>query len=256
MSNELKGPLEQGKPILTVENVTKSYGGNPVIKNVGFEQRVEDHIVIIGPSGAGKSTLLRLMAGLEEVDEGRVLFQGEPLKADRKSRYAIKGEIGMLFQSFNLFPHLSVLQNITIAPRKVRGEAADRAEHEAIKLLERVGLRQKAHSYPEELSGGEAQRIAIARALAMDPKLMLFDEPTSSLDPELTKEVLDVMVDLVDGGMTVAVVTHEMGFARRASNRVIFMADGRVVEDGPTEQVFEAPENDRTAQFLKEILSH
>lgn len=256
MRNELKQQAEEGEPILTVDNVTKIYAGDPVVKDVSFEQRVGDHIVIIGPSGAGKSTLLRLMAGLEEVDEGRVLFQGEPLKADRKSRYAIKGEIGMLFQSFNLFPHLSVLQNITIAPRKVRGEPADRAEHKAVELLERVGLRQKAHSYPEELSGGQAQRVAIARALAMDPKLMLFDEPTSSLDPELTKEVLDVMVDVVDGGMTVAVVTHEMGFARRASNRVIFMADGRVVEDGPTERVFEDPEHERTSRFLQQILSY
>src|SRR5690606_29327237 len=210
----------------------------------------------IGPSGSGKSTLLRCVAALEPVDEGQILYRGEPLLADRKTRQRIRGEIGMLFQSFVLFPHLSVMENITLAPDSERGLSLPEARDTAMALLEKVGLADKASAYPHELSGGQQQRVAIARALAMNPRLMLFDEPTSALDPELTKEVLDVMVRLVDEGMSVVVVTYEMGFARRAANRVIFMDEGKIVEDGPTAEVFDNPREERTRRFLREILSY
>jgi len=242
-------------PLLRVEELVKSYNDQEIIKGISFDVTEGDSVVIIGRSGSGKSTLLRCLAGLEPVDGGRILFRGQQLGSDRRSRYRIRGEIGMLFQSFNLFPHLSVLENVTLAPTKVRGKASEAAE-EARDLLSKVGLADKTHSYPQELSGGQQQRVAIARALAMNPKLMLFDEPTSALDPELTKEVLDVMVRLVEEGMTVIVVTHEMGFARRAANRVIFMDDGSIVEDGPTDQIFAKPKQARTERFLKQILSY
>lgn len=244
------------QPVLVIENLTKRYRGDAVLKDVSFQVEEGDSVVVIGPSGSGKSTLLRCIAALEEIDSGRIVFLGREVKSDRRSRYAIQGEIGMLFQSFNLFPHLSVLENITLAPRKVRGKDARQAERHALELLDKVGLAQKADAYPEELSGGQAQRVAIARALAMNPKLMLFDEPTSALDPELTKEVLDVMVDLVRDGMNVIVVTHEMGFARQAANRVIFMDDGRIVETGRTADVFDRPREQRTKRFLEQILAY
>lgn len=243
-------------PVLKVENVRKTYGGEVVLKDVSFTLEEGESVVVIGPSGSGKSTLLRCIAALEDIDAGRILFFGRELKADRRSRYAIQGEIGMLFQSFNLFPHLTVLDNITLAPRKVRGKERAEAEERARELLAKVGLAQKVDAYPDELSGGQAQRVAIARALAMNPKLMLFDEPTSALDPELTKEVLDVMIDVVKDGMNVIVVTHEMGFARLASNRVIFMDEGRIVEMGPTAEVFDRPREERTKRFLEQILAY
>ncbi|WP_137390304.1 amino acid ABC transporter ATP-binding protein [Rhodoligotrophos defluvii] len=240
-------------PILEVENVHKSYGPVRVLNDISFEQANGEAVVIVGSSGSGKSTLLRCIAGLEDVDGGSISFDGKRVAADKASRNALQGEIGMLFQSFNLFPHLTVLDNITLAPRLVRDTPRSQAENRARELLEKVGLSQKVHSYPGELSGGQAQRVAIARALAMDPKLMLFDEPTSALDPELTKEVLDVMLNLVQDGMTVTIVTHEMNFARKAADRLVFMEHGRIVEQGPTEDLFTNPRHERTAQFLKQI---
>jgi glutamate transport system ATP-binding protein len=242
--------------LLRVDNVGKSYRGERVLSHVSFTQNAGDSTVILGPSGAGKSTLLRCIAGLESVESGSIYFGDKEIQADRRSRHELKGEIGMLFQSFNLFPHLTVLANVALAPLKVRRRPQEAAEERALELLAKVGMANKAESYPEELSGGQSQRVAIARALAMEPKLMLFDEPTSALDPELTKEVLDVMVQLVREGMTVIVVTHEMGFARRASNRVVFMADGRIIEEGPAETIFTRPTHERTSRFLEQILSY
>jgi len=247
---------DRAQPLLEVQGVRKTYGGAEVRRGVTFQLAESDSVVIIGPSGSGKSTLLRCVAALEPVDEGQILYRGEPLLADRKTRQRIRGEIGMLFQSFVLFPHLSVMENITLAPVRVRGLSLPEARDTAMALLEKVGLADKASAYPHELSGGQQQRVAIARALAMNPRLMLFDEPTSALDPELTKEVLDVMVRLVDEGMTVVVVTHEMGFVRRAANRVIFMDAGLIVEEGPADEVFERPQHERTRRFLQQILSY
>ncbi|HEY8417173.1 MAG TPA: amino acid ABC transporter ATP-binding protein [Limnochordales bacterium] len=247
---------DRAQPLLEVQGVRKTYGGAEVLRGVTFQLAESDSVVIIGPSGSGKSTLLRCVAALEPVDEGQILYRGEPLLADRKTRQRIRGEIGMVFQSFVLFPHLSVMENITLAPVRVRGLSLPEARDTAMALLEKVGLADKASAYPHELSGGQQQRVAIARALAMNPRLMLFDEPTSALDPELTKEVLDVMVRLVDEGMTVVVVTHEMGFARRAANRVIFMDAGLIVEEGPADEVFERPQHERTRRFLQQILSY
>jgi glutamate transport system ATP-binding protein len=247
---------DNSRELLRVDNVGKSYRGERVLSDVSFTQNSGDSTVIIGPSGAGKSTLLRCIAGLESVESGRIYFGDKEIKADRRSRHELKGEIGMLFQSFNLFPHLTVLANVALAPLKVRHRSQREVEELALELLTKVGMANKADSYPEELSGGQSQRVAIARALAMEPKLMLFDEPTSALDPELTKEVLDVMVRLVREGMTVIVVTHEMGFARRASDRVVFMADGRIIEEGPADAVFTRPTHERTSRFLEQILSY
>jgi ABC-type polar amino acid transport system ATPase subunit len=241
------------EPILKVSTVEKRYGSLTVLRDISFEQFNGEAIVIVGSSGSGKSTLLRCIAGLEDVDRGAIIFRGKRMSADKKARYSIQGEIGMLFQSFNLFPHLTALENITLAPRLVRRTASDEANHRASELLKKVGLADKTYSYPDELSGGQAQRVAIARALAMDPKLMLFDEPTSALDPELTREVLDVMLGLVEDGMTVTVVTHEMGFARKAADRMVFMEHGKIVEQGATEDLFNNPQHERTRSFLRQI---
>jgi ABC-type polar amino acid transport system ATPase subunit len=239
--------------ILAVSGLRKEYASATVLNDISFEQSVGEAVVIIGSSGSGKSTLLRCIAGLEDIDEGTILFDGKRVTAGKDSRYALQGEIGMLFQSFNLFPHLTVLENITLAPRLVRktprGETDDRAHD----LLRKVGLSEKVYAYPAELSGGQSQRVAIARALAMDPKLMLFDEPTSALDPELTKEVLDVMLGVVQDGMTVTIVTHEMGFARKAADRLVFMEHGTIVEQGPTDEFFDNPKQERTRRFLNHI---
>lgn len=248
----MTGQME-GERILEVACVRKNYGGLAVLDDISFEQANGEAVVIVGSSGSGKSTLLRCIAGLEDVSGGKIVFNGKAVTAAKESRYAIQGEIGMLFQSFNLFPHLSVLDNITLAPRLVRGTPRKEAEARAKDLLEKVGLSAKVHSYPGELSGGQSQRVAIARALAMDPKLMLFDEPTSALDPELTKEVLDVMLGVVQDGMTVTIVTHEMNFARKAADRMVFMEHGRIVEQGATKDLFENPKHERTAQFLNQI---
>jgi ABC-type polar amino acid transport system ATPase subunit len=242
-----------GSTILKVSEVEKRYGNLTVLHGISFEQFDGEAVVIVGSSGSGKSTLLRCIAGLENVDKGEILFRTKKISADKTCRYAIQGEIGMLFQAFNLFPHLNVLENITLAPRIVRDMPKAEAAERASDLLKKVGLADKTYSYPEELSGGQAQRVAIARALAMDPKLMLFDEPTSALDPELTREVLDVMLGVVEDGMTVTVVTHEMGFARKAADRMVFIEHGRIVEQGATEDLFNNPRHERTRQFLSQL---
>jgi glutamate transport system ATP-binding protein len=213
-------------------------------------------VVVIGPSGSGKSTLCRAINRLEPVESGTIEIDGEPLPAEGKALARLRAEIGMVFQSFNLFSHKTVLQNLTLAPVKVRGRGRAEAERRARELLDRVGLLEQADKYPAQMSGGQQQRVAIARALAMDPKALLFDEPTSALDPEMINEVLDVMRQLAQEGMTMVVVTHEMGFARASANRVVFMDDGKIVEDRPPEEFFTAPSSDRAKDFLSKILHH
>ena len=213
-------------------------------------------VVICGPSGSGKSTLLRCIDGLEPVQSGEILVDGKSLSDPSLDLRALRAEIGFVFQQFNLYPHLRVIDNVTLAPRKVRKSSREEAEALAMKLLERVGIPEKAGAYPANLSGGQQQRVAIARALAMQPKIMLFDEPTSALDPEMINEVLEVITDLAKEGMTMVVVTHEMGFARRVAHRLIFMDEGQIVEEGSPEMFFEAPSSPRTKQFLSKILAH
>jgi polar amino acid transport system permease protein len=243
-------------PVLQIENLSKIYHGHRILDSISLTVRQGESLVVIGPSGAGKSTLLRCIAGLEHVDDGRIVFLGADLRSAGRGLHRVRADIGMVFQSFNLFPHMTALENVMLAPMKVRGLSRPAAEERAVALLARVGLTDKIASAPEELSGGQQQRVAIARALAMGPKLMLFDEPTSALDPEMTREVLDAMVELVEDGMTVIVVTHEMGFARRAADRVVFMDAGRVVEDAPVERIFTAATHPRTQQFLKQIIAY
>jgi general L-amino acid transport system ATP-binding protein len=214
----------------------------------------QEVVVVIGPSGSGKSTLIRCINRLEKHDRGSIVVDGIELSDDIRNIQEVRRETGMVFQQFNLFPHLTVIDNISLAPRQVRHQAKADAEAEAMKLLERVGIPEQARKYPGQLSGGQQQRVAIARSLAMKPKVMLFDEPTSALDPEMIKEVLDVMVELAKGGMTMIVVTHEMGFARAVANRVVFMADGQIVEVGTPEHFFTNPVEDRTKLFLSQIL--
>ncbi|MGE3073127.1 MAG: amino acid ABC transporter ATP-binding protein [Dehalococcoidia bacterium] len=227
-----------------------------VLKHITEEVQQGETVVIIGPSGSGKSTLLRTVNRLETIDSGSVVVNGISVHAKETDVNALRSHVGMVQQSFNLFPQMSVLDNITLGPRKVRHESRRTAEDRARRLLERVGIPEKAGSYPAQLSGGQQQRVAIARALAMEPEVMLFDEPTSALDPEMIKEVLDVMRDLAREGMTMLVVSHEMGFAREAAHRVFFMDDGRVVESGSPKDVFETPKNERTQRFLGRILVH
>ncbi|MEV7426559.1 amino acid ABC transporter ATP-binding protein [Streptomyces sp. NPDC091212] len=242
------------RTVLVAENLGRSYHGTAVVSEVNLTIPAGQTVAVLGPSGAGKSTMLRCLAGLEPLETGSVGFQGELLsKAGSKPR-SVGGRIGMVFQQFNLFPHLTAAQNVALAPVRVRGISRAKALQEAHELLERVGLAERRDHYPYELSGGQQQRVAIARALAMHPELMLFDEPTSALDPEFTREVLAVMRDLADSGMTIVVVTHEMGFARRSADRVVFMADGRIVEDGPSETLFTAARHERTRSFFEQIL--
>ncbi|MFJ5226521.1 amino acid ABC transporter ATP-binding protein [Streptomyces sp. NPDC088400] len=244
----------RGRTVLVAENLGRSYHGNAVVSDVDLTIPAGQTVAVLGPSGAGKSTMLRCLAGLEPLESGSVGFQGELLsKAGSKPR-SVGGRIGMVFQQFNLFPHLTATENVALAPVRVRNTPRRQARDEAHELLERVGLAERRDHYPYELSGGQQQRVAIARALAMRPELMLFDEPTSALDPEFTREVLAVMRDLADSGMTIVVVTHEMGFARQSADRVVFMADGRIVEDGPAESVFTAPRHERTRTFFEQIL--
>ena len=240
--------------LLRANGITRSYHGTPAVKNVSLDVRTGETVVILGPSGGGKSTLLRCLAGLEPVDAGEISFRGERLVAAGEQPKPGRGDIGMVFQQLNLFPHMTAMENITLAPRRVRGIPADQATAEATDLLAKVGLAEKADHYPFELSGGQQQRVAIARALAMRPALMLFDEPTSALDPEFTREVLDVMRRLAAEGMTIVVVTHEMGFARHSADRVVFMDAGEIVEEGLTEATFTHPQHVRTQRFLAQIL--
>ncbi|MDH4173819.1 MAG: amino acid ABC transporter ATP-binding protein [Betaproteobacteria bacterium] len=242
--------------MIEIKGVNKWFGAFHVLKNVDLAVAQGEKIVICGPSGSGKSTLVRLINRLESHQEGRIVVDGIELAEDLKAIEAIRREVGMVFQSFNLFPHLTALENLTLAPVWVRRMPKKDAETLALQLLERVRIAEQAHKYPAQLSGGQQQRVAIARALAMKPKVMLFDEPTSALDPEMIKEVLDVMIELAQEGMTMLVVTHEMGFARTVADRVVFMDQGEIVESAPPQTFFEAPKTDRARLFLSQILGH
>ena len=244
----------KGEAFIEVAEVDKFFGDFQALKNINMKVGRREVVVVIGPSGSGKSTLIRCINRLEKHDNGSIVVDGIELSDDIRNIQEVRRETGMVFQQFNLFPHLTVIDNITLAPRQVRREAKAEAEIEAMRLLERVGIPEQARKYPGQLSGGQQQRVAIARSLAMKPKVMLFDEPTSALDPEMIKEVLDVMVELAEGGMTMIVVTHEMGFARAVADRVVFMADGQIVEVGPPEHFFTDPQEDRTKLFLSQIL--
>ncbi len=241
------------EPIIRMENVHKWFGQLHVLRGIDLEVQRGEVVVIIGPSGSGKSTLLRTINGLEPIQDGSITVDGIRVQ-EQKNLVPLRREVGFVFQSFNLYPHMSVLQNVTLAPRKVRGMGKEEAEELALRLLDRVGIKDQAHKRPHTLSGGQQQRAAIARALAMNPKIMLFDEPTSALDPEMIGEVLQVMTDLAEGGMTMLVVSHEMGFCRHVSDRVIFMDEGVIVEQGTAEQIFDNPQEERTKRFLRQIL--
>jgi glutamate transport system ATP-binding protein len=242
--------------IVRLENLHKWFGTNHVLKGIDLTLESRDVLVVIGPSGSGKSTLCRAINRLVTIDAGTITLDGKPLPQEGKALAALRAEVGMVFQSFNLFAHKTILENVTLGPIKVRGQGRAEAEKHARELLDRVGVGNQADKYPAQLSGGQQQRVAIARALAMDPKVMLFDEPTSALDPEMIKEVLDAMVDLAQRGMTMVVVTHEMGFARTAADRVVFMADGAIVEENTPEEFFTNPRSDRAKDFLSKILTH
>jgi polar amino acid transport system ATP-binding protein len=242
------------RPLLEFEDVDKYYGETHVLKQVSLDVDEGEVCVVIGPSGSGKSTLLRCANRLEEIQGGEIRLDGQSISAPDADINYLRQRIGMVFQSFNLFPHKTALENVTLAPTKVRGVPEREAEERARELLDDVGLSDQADSYPGQLSGGQQQRVAIARALAMEPKVMLFDEVTSALDPELVGEVLSVMRDLAEEGMTMVVVTHEMGFAREVGDRIVLMADGRIVETGDPRQFFEAPQTDRGQQFLSRFL--
>ena len=239
--------------MIELKDVRKSFGKNEVLKGINLQIDKGEVVVIIGPSGSGKSTVLRTMNYLEEPTSGHVIVDGMDL-SDKNKLNAVRTEVGMVFQNFNLFPHMTVLDNLILAPVNVRKTDKKEAQDNAMKLLERVGLADKAQMYPDSLSGGQKQRVAIARALAMKPKVMLFDEPTSALDPEMVREVLDVMKSLADEGMTMVIVTHEMGFAKEVADRVLFVDGGQILEDGTPVQVFDAPSSDRTKLFLSKIL--
>ena len=240
--------------IIVARDVHKWFGQLHVLRGIDLTVTGGEVVVIFGASGSGKSTFIRTINRLEEHQRGEIIVDGIEMTNDIRNIAAIRSEIGMVFQSFNLFPHLTALQNITLGPMRVRRWPRDRAEQTAMELLERVGIPEQAHKFPAQLSGGQQQRVAIARALAMQPKIMLFDEPTSALDPEMISEVLDVMRELAGTGMTMLVVTHEMGFARAVANRMVFFDHGQIVEVGPPQQIFEAPQQDRTREFLSQIL--
>ncbi len=242
--------------IIICNNVHKWYGDFEALKGISLSVKTGEVIVIIGPSGSGKSTFIRTINRLEEHQEGEIIVDGILLSHDIRNIAGIRREVGMVFQQFNLFPHLTVLENVTLAPIHVRKWSRDHAEEVAMKWLTRVGIPEQAGKYPGQLSGGQQQRVAIARALAMEPKIMLFDEPTSALDPEMIKEVLDVMRDLAEAGYTILAVTHEMGFAREVADRVIFFDDGLIVEQNTPSEFFNNPKNDRTKLFLSQILHH
>jgi len=241
--------------IIRVEAVDKWFGKFQVLTQINLDVRAGERIVICGPSGSGKSTLIRCINRLETVQAGRIVVDGIDLTAGGKNVDSVRQEVGMVFQQFNLFPHLTILQNCTLAPMRSRGLSREAAETVAMKYLKRVRIPEQAHKYPSQLSGGQQQRVAIARALCMTPKIMLFDEPTSALDPEMVKEVLDTMVGLAEEGMTMLCVTHEMGFARSVADRVIFMADGKIVEQAPPQQFFSQPQHETTRNFLGQILT-
>jgi glutamate transport system ATP-binding protein len=236
--------------------VRKSFGSHVVLDDIDLAIAPAEAVVVAGPSGSGKSTMLRCINGLESIDSGDIRFDGQSVPGAGRKIYGLRAEMGMVFQQFNLFPHKTVLDNITLGPIDVRSVPKKQAQEEARKLLERVGIPEKADSYPADLSGGQQQRVAIARALAMEPKLMLFDEPTSALDPEMIREVLDVMRDLARGGMTMIVVTHEMGFAREVCDRIVFIDQGKIVEEGPPDEFFTHTKSQRAKEFVDKILHH
>ncbi|MGA5195394.1 amino acid ABC transporter ATP-binding protein [Streptomyces exfoliatus] len=243
-------------PLIELRGVNKHYGALHVLQSIDLTVGRGEVVVVIGPSGSGKSTLCRAMNRLERVESGEIVIDGQPIPEEGKALARLRAEVGMVFQSFNLFAHKTVLANVSLAQIKVRKRKKDEADRRSRELLERVGLAAHADKYPAQLSGGQQQRVAIARALAMDPKALLFDEPTSALDPEMINEVLEVMQHLAQEGMTMVVVTHEMGFARSAANRVVFMADGKIVEDRAPEDFFTAPRSERAKDFLSKILKH
>ena len=247
---------EAAPPLVELRDVRKSFGDNVVLDEIDLAINRGEAVVVAGPSGSGKSTLLRCINGLEEVDSGEVLFEGQRVDPRSKSIGRLRADIGMVFQQFNLFPHMTVIDNVTLGPIHVKGEEKAAARKRAHELLERVGIDEKADQFPADLSGGQQQRVAIARALAMDPKLMLFDEPTSALDPEMIREVLDVMRDLARSGMTMLVVTHEMGFAREVCDRIVFIDGGVIVEEGPPEEFFRAAKSERAREFVAKIIHH
>jgi len=242
--------------LVALSGVNKHFGELHVLKDINLSIDQGEVVVVIGPSGSGKSTLCRAINRLEPIDSGDITLDGQPLPSEGKALARLRADVGMVFQSFNLFAHKTILQNVTLGPCKVRKTDPKTAEKRAMELLERVGVANQASKYPAQLSGGQQQRVAIARALAMDPKVILFDEPTSALDPEMIQEVLEVMVDLAKQGMTMVVVTHEMGFARTAANRVVFMADGEIVEETTPEEFFTNPTSRRAQDFLGKILKH
>ena len=242
------------EPIIRIEGLDKWFGHFQVLTDISLAVRAGERIVICGPSGSGKSTLIRCINRLETTQKGRIVVDGVDLAAGRRNVDAVRREVGMVFQQFNLFPHLTALQNCTLAPMRSRGMSREEAETTAMKYLARVRIPEQANKYPSQLSGGQQQRVAIARALCMSPKIMLFDEPTSALDPEMVKEVLDTMIGLAEDGMTMLCVTHEMGFARSVADRIVFMAEGRIVEEAPPEQFFAHPQHEKTRNFLGQIL--
>lgn len=244
------------KPMIELKGVNKHFGEYHALRDINLEVPAGQVVVILGPSGSGKSTLCRTINRLETIDDGEIRIDGELLPEEGKDLAKLRAEVGMVFQQFNLFSHKTIRDNVTLAPTKVRKVSKEEARKTAEKLLDRVGIAAQADKYPAQLSGGQQQRVAIARALAMDPKVMLFDEPTSALDPEMINEVLDVMTDLAKGGMTMVVVTHEMSFARRVADRILFMADGAIVEDADPETFFTNPQSDRAKDFLAKIVNH
>ena len=244
------------EPIIELRHVDKHYGDLHVLKDINLTVHKGEVLVVVGPSGSGKSTMCRTVNRLESIDSGEILIEGEPLPQEGRELTRVRAELGMVFQSFNLFAHMSILQNVTLGPIEVLGMKKDEAEARAMELLARVGVAEQAAKSPAQLSGGQQQRAAIARSLAMHPKAMMFDEPTSALDPEMINEVLDVMVELARGGMTMVVVTHEMNFARRVADRVVFMADGQIVEEGTPAEFFDHPKTQRARDFLDSIKGH
>ena len=242
--------------MIELRHVDKWYGEFQVLKDISLTVSKGERVVICGPSGSGKSTVIRCINRLEEHQKGQILVEGVELTADCKNIDHVRREVGMVFQQFNLFPHLSILDNLTLAPRRVRKETRKQAEERAMVYLNRVRIAEQAHKFPAQLSGGQQQRVAIARALCMEPHIMLFDEPTSALDPEMIKEVLDVMVELAEDHMTMICVTHEMGFAKTVADKVIFMDHGQIVEIAPPDEFFSAPKNERTQLFLSQVLKH
>ncbi|CCH72183.1 glutamate and aspartate transporter subunit; ATP-binding component of ABC superfamily [Nostocoides australiense Ben110] len=244
------------QPLVVLQDVNKHFGDLHVLKSIDLSVDKGEVVIVIGPSGSGKSTMCRTINRLETIESGTITIDGKPLPEEGKDLAQLRADVGMVFQSFNLFAHKTILDNVTLGPIKVRKKSKSQAEKDAMALLERVGVQEQAHKYPAQLSGGQQQRVAIARSLAMEPKVMLFDEPTSALDPEMINEVLDVMVGLAKDGMTMIVITHEMGFARKAANRVVFMDDGQIVEQATPQEFFTNPRSARAKDFLAKILTH